>query len=142
MTPVSLNAVIVWRHLTLPHQKLVYHSTISRWSQGNRIWKLVDSRIIACPIWDKSILPVGVGNAAREAALDRFIACWEGLEDPRTGNAALYDFPELLIMALCAVLSGGQGAVDMAEFAKAKEAFLRGFLKLVNGFCQRSRHQI
>jgi hypothetical protein len=65
--------------------------------------------------------------------LDQFIACWEGLEDPRTGNAALHDFHELLIMALCAVLSGGQGAVDMAEFAKAKEAFLRGFLKLVNG---------
>jgi len=31
------------------------------------------------------------------------------------------------------VLSGGQGAVDMSEFAKAKEPFLRGFLKLANG---------
>jgi hypothetical protein len=41
------------------------------------------------------------------------------------------------MIALCAVLSGGQGAVDMAEFAKAKEAFLRGFLKLANGLpCQ------
>src|SRR5271157_3968007 len=37
------------------------------------------------------------------------------------------------MIALCAVLSGGQGAVDMAEFAKAKEPFLREFLKLVNG---------
>jgi predicted transposase YbfD/YdcC len=30
-------------------------------------------------------------------------------------------------------LCGGQGAVDMALFAKAKEPFLRGFLKLENG---------
>jgi predicted transposase YbfD/YdcC len=55
------------------------------------------------------------------------------LDDPRTGNAALHDFNELLIVALCAVLCGGQGAVDMALFAEAKEPFLRGFLKLANG---------
>jgi len=29
-------------------------------------------------------------------------------------------------------LCGGQGAVDMAVFAEAKEPFLRGFLKLGN----------
>ena len=66
-----------------------------------------------------------------EDALDPFSACREGLEDPRSGNAALHDFHELLMIALCAVLCGGQGAVDMAVFAKAKEPFLRGFLKLV-----------
>lgn len=37
------------------------------------------------------------------------------------------------MIALCAVLCGGQGAVDMALFAKAKENFLRGFLRLDNG---------
>jgi len=65
--------------------------------------------------------------------LEEFVACWEGLEDPRSGNAALHDFHELLMIALCAVLSGGQGAVDMALFARAKEPFLRGFLELANG---------
>jgi predicted transposase YbfD/YdcC len=65
--------------------------------------------------------------------LEEFSACWEGLEDPRTGNASLHDLHELLIIALCTVLCGGQGAVDMALFAKSKEAFLRGFLKLKNG---------
>jgi predicted transposase YbfD/YdcC len=65
--------------------------------------------------------------------LDQFIACWEELEDPRTGNAALHDFHELLMIALCTVLCGGQSAVDMARFAQAKEGFLRGFLKLENG---------
>ncbi len=34
---------------------------------------------------------------------------------------------------MCAVLCGGQGAVDMGLFAKSKEPFLRGFLKLENG---------
>jgi predicted transposase YbfD/YdcC len=37
------------------------------------------------------------------------------------------------MIALCTVLCGGQGAVDMALFAKSKEPFLRGFLKLKNG---------
>jgi hypothetical protein len=38
-----------------------------------------------------------------------------------------------LMIALRAVLCGGQGAVDMAVFAEAKEPFPRGFLKLENG---------
>jgi predicted transposase YbfD/YdcC len=37
------------------------------------------------------------------------------------------------MIALCTVLCGGQGAVDMEEFAEAKEPFLRGFLKLKHG---------
>ena len=65
--------------------------------------------------------------------LEQFGSCWEGLEDPRSGNAALHDFHELLMIALCCVLCGGQGAVDMAVFAEAKEPFLRGFLILANG---------
>jgi hypothetical protein len=78
-------------------------------------------------------IPIGVNTTPREVVLDQFAACWEELEDPRTGNAALNDFNELLIIALCTVLCGGQGAVDMGLFARAKEPFLRGFLKLSNG---------
>ena len=47
--------------------------------------------------------------------MDRFATCWEGLEDPRTNNARLHDFHELLFIALCAVLRGGQNAVDLAR---------------------------
>ena len=65
--------------------------------------------------------------------MENFIACWDGLDDPRTGNAALHDFHEILAIALCAVLCGGQGSVDMGLFARSKEPFLRGFLKLENG---------
>src|SRR5271165_7457627 len=72
-------------------------------------------------------------QAPEDAALDQFIACFEGLKDPRTGNAGLHDLHELLVIALCTVLSGGQGATHMAAFAAAKEPFLRSFLKLENG---------
>jgi len=65
--------------------------------------------------------------------LEKFIACWDGVDDPRTGNAALHDFHEMLIIALCAVLCGSQGSVDMGLFAQSKEPFLRSFLKLKNG---------
>ncbi len=65
--------------------------------------------------------------------MEQFAACWEELDDPRSGNAALHDFHELLIIAFCAVLCGGQSAVDMALFAKSKEPFLRGLLELANG---------
>jgi hypothetical protein len=64
--------------------------------------------------------------------VDRFAACFEGLEDPWSGNAALHDFRSLLIIALCTVLCG-QGGVDMALFAEAKEPFLRDFLDMRNG---------
>jgi hypothetical protein len=60
--------------------------------------------------------------------LDQFDACWEELDDPRSGNAALHDFHELFMIAFCTVLCGGQSAVEMSLFAKAKEPFLRRFL--------------
>jgi predicted transposase YbfD/YdcC len=72
-------------------------------------------------------------NRTWESALDQFVACWEGLEDPRTGNAGLHDYHEMLVIALCTVLCGGQGATHMAAFAVAKEPFLRSFLKLEHG---------
>uniref|UniRef100_E6QHJ9 H repeat-associated protein N-terminal domain-containing protein n=1 Tax=mine drainage metagenome TaxID=410659 RepID=E6QHJ9_9ZZZZ len=70
---------------------------------------------------------------SNQEPLEQFFVCWEGLENPRSGNAGLPDFHELLVIALCAVLCGGQGAVDMALFARAKESFLREFLVLENG---------
>ncbi len=65
--------------------------------------------------------------------MDGFASCFEDLEDPRTGNAGLHDLLEILMIALCTVLSGGQTAVDMEIFAREKEAFLREFLKLEHG---------
>jgi len=61
------------------------------------------------------------------------MVCWEELEHPRSDNVGLHDFYELLVIEICTVLCGGQGAVDTSLFAKAKEPFLRDFLELKNG---------
>ena len=65
--------------------------------------------------------------------MDGFRDCFSGVVDPRTGNARLHDLHELLLIALCTVLCGGESCVDMADFAEEKEAFLREFLILSNG---------
>jgi hypothetical protein len=65
--------------------------------------------------------------------MESFKHCFEGLEDPRTGNAGRHDLLEMLMIALCTVVSGGEDCTDMAEFAQTKLEFLRGFLKLEYG---------
>jgi len=65
--------------------------------------------------------------------MEGFKACFEGLHDPRTGNAGRHDLLEMLMIALCTVLCGGEDCTDMAEFAETKLEFLRGFLQLEHG---------
>ncbi len=59
--------------------------------------------------------------------------CWDGLDDSRTGNTALYDLNEILAIAMCAILCGGQRSVDMGLCVQSKEMILRGYLKRENG---------
>src|SRR5271165_6871452 len=65
--------------------------------------------------------------------MEGLAACFEDLADPRTGNAGRHDLVEIMVIALCTVLCGGQYASDMELFAREKEAFLRQFLKLEKG---------
>ena len=65
--------------------------------------------------------------------MEGFGACFSELEDPRTGNAGRHDLLEIVVIALCTVLCGGETAVDMAELGEAKKGFLRRFLKLEHG---------
>jgi hypothetical protein len=74
-----------------------------------------------------------VENAAVGGSHGRLADCFEDLADPRTGNAGRHDLVEIMVIALCTVLCGGQYASDMAMFAREKEAFLRQFLKLGYG---------
>src|SRR3712207_1947723 len=66
-------------------------------------------------------------------AMQEFRAVFEDLEDPRTGNAKRHDLLEILLMALCTLLCGGEDCSDMALFGRAKEPFLRQFLTLKHG---------
>jgi hypothetical protein len=64
--------------------------------------------------------------------MEEFIACFSDVADPRQDNAR-HDLHELLLIALCTMLCGGEDCSDMAEFGRAKEPFLRGFLRLRHG---------
>lgn len=57
-----------------------------------------------------------------------------GLIDPRreTKNK-LHKLSDIIMIVLCAVLSGIEDWVGMEEFAEGKEGWLRGFLELPNG---------
>ncbi len=65
--------------------------------------------------------------------MDGFRGCFEGLRDLRTGKAARHDLLEMLMIALCAILSGGEDCTDRADFARTKLEFLREFLALKHG---------
>ena len=55
------------------------------------------------------------------------------LEDPRQDINKQHQLGEILIIALCSMLCGGEGFDDMAEFGLAKEPWLRTFLALEYG---------
>ena len=56
-----------------------------------------------------------------------------GLEDPRAVNARRHSLHDILVIALCAMVCGGQTCTDMELFGHAKREFLQSFLKLENG---------
>jgi hypothetical protein len=44
----------------------------------------------------------------RKDEVDGFAACFEDLDDPRTGNAERHDLLEIVMIALCTVLLYGE----------------------------------
>ena len=57
----------------------------------------------------------------------------EPLEDPRHGNAERHSLHDILVIALCTMLCGGETCTDMALFGHSKREFLESFLPLRNG---------
>ena len=55
------------------------------------------------------------------------------LEDPRRGNAERHSLHDILVIALCTILCGGETCTDMALFGQSKREFLESFLPLRNG---------
>jgi DDE_Tnp_1-associated len=49
--------------------------------------------------------------------MEKFVACFAEVVDPRQDNAR-HDLHELLMIALCTVLSGGADCSDMALFGE------------------------
>jgi len=55
------------------------------------------------------------------------------LEDPRDNRGKEHLLIDIITIALCTILSGGEGWEDMAEYGNAKEEWLSTFLSLRNG---------
>ena len=58
------------------------------------------------------------------------------LDDPRAVNARRHSLHEILVIALCTVVSGGQTCTDMELYGHSKRDLLQSFLKLENGIPQ------
>ena len=58
---------------------------------------------------------------------------FEGLPDPRSGNATLHRLIDIVTIALCAVICGANEWTDVAEFGATHETWLRQYLELPNG---------
>ena len=55
------------------------------------------------------------------------------MDDPRRGNAIIYDLAETLVISVLAILCGMESFVEMEMFGKERESWLRKFLKLEHG---------
>ncbi|HEV7237357.1 MAG TPA: ISAs1 family transposase [Ktedonobacteraceae bacterium] len=55
------------------------------------------------------------------------------VEDPRMERTRLHRLRDIIIVAICGVLCGANGWVEIEEFGKAKEAFFTDLLHLPNG---------
>jgi predicted transposase YbfD/YdcC len=64
--------------------------------------------------------------------MEEFDACFADLEDPRDDNAR-HDLLDVVMIALCTMVCGGEDCTDMALFGRAKAPFLRRFLRLRHG---------
>lgn len=65
-----------------------------------------------------------------EGLLDRLLA---ELEDPRVERTRLHSLHDILVIALCAVISGADSWVAVEMFGEAKRELLAKFLRLEHG---------
>ena len=62
--------------------------------------------------------------------MTEFADLFSALEDPRASNARRHSLHDILVIAFCAMLCGGQTCTDMELFGHAKRELLQSFLKL------------
>lgn len=62
-----------------------------------------------------------------------FLEYFGELEDPRLDRQKKHKLLDIVATAVCAVIAGADSWVDVADFGKAKHAWLRTFLDLPNG---------
>jgi predicted transposase YbfD/YdcC len=58
---------------------------------------------------------------------------FQTLEDPRIARTKKHNLLDILVIAVCTLLTGGEGFQDMELFGKSKQAWLQTFLTLPHG---------
>src|SRR5215216_2137917 len=58
---------------------------------------------------------------------------FQGITDPRVNRTKEHALIDVLVIAVCTLLCGGETFNDMEDFGKAKEDWFRTFLTLANG---------
>ena len=61
------------------------------------------------------------------------ISHFQDLPDPRVRRTRRHRLIDLLVIAVCTLLCGGEGFNDMEDFGRAKEDWLKTFLELPEG---------
>lgn len=62
-----------------------------------------------------------------------FIGCFSSIKDPRVLGRTRHKLIDIICVAICAIVSGADNWVDIAEFGRQKNEWLNGFLELPNG---------
>src|SRR5499427_3457445 len=58
---------------------------------------------------------------------------FQALEDPRIARTKKHNLLDILVIAVCTLLTGGEGFQDMELFGKSKRVWLKTFLTLPHG---------
>lgn len=65
--------------------------------------------------------------------LKRLIDCFEEVDDPRDAAKIEHRLIDILVIAVCAVVAEADSFVDIEDYGRSKEAWLRRFLALPHG---------
>ena len=71
--------------------------------------------------------------AKKEINPNALVECFEIIEDPRVDRTKDHKLVDIIVIALCAVISGAEGWTEIEEFGLAKEEWFRSFLELEKG---------
>lgn len=58
------------------------------------------------------------------------VEAFEKLPDPRINRRKKHDLVEIIVIAVCTTIAGGEGWEDMEDFGRCREGWLRTFLRL------------
>jgi predicted transposase YbfD/YdcC len=72
-------------------------------------------------------------HTSQEPKIVSLIRTLEEVPDPRVDRSKDHDLVDVLVIALCTILVGGDSFYDMEEFAEVRLPWLKTFLRLRNG---------